>query len=285
MRGSILDGRAIAAELRAQLAERAAAFATKWGRAPGLEVVLVGDDPASHLYVRNKQKAAMAVGIRSAVHRLPPSTTLEALLAKVSALNADPTVDGILVQLPLPDHLDPHRVLDAIDPAKDVDGLHPTNAGLLWSDREGLRPCTPLGCIYLLDRIGARLEGARALVVGRSRLVGKPIAAMLLARHATVTVAHSRTRDLEARVREAEIVVAAAGKAELIRGSWIREGAIVIDVGINRREDGSLVGDVEFESARERAAWITPVPGGVGPMTIAMLLSNTLDAAERRTRA
>lgn len=284
MTARIIDGKAIAAEVRAKVAARARAFAAARGRAPRLEVVLVGDDPASHIYVRNKERAAAGAGIRGSVHRMPADTSQEALIEKVRALSEDPTVDGILVQLPLPKHLDPQPVIDAIDPGKDVDGLHPTNAGLLWSDREALQPCTPRGCLYLLDAIGAKFEGARAIVIGRSMLVGKPIAAMLLARNATVTLAHSRTRDLEAQVREAEIVVAAVGRAELVRGAWIREGAIVLDVGINRREDGTLVGDVELETARERAAWITPVPGGVGPMTIAMLLLNTVEAAERRAR-
>jgi methylenetetrahydrofolate dehydrogenase (NADP+)/methenyltetrahydrofolate cyclohydrolase len=282
MSAKVIDGKAIAAEVRGEVAAKVKAFADRRGRAPGLEVVLVGDDPASHVYVRNKEKAATEVGMRGAVHRMAADTTQEALLAKVRALNADPTVDGILVQLPLPKHLDPQSVIDALDPGKDVDGLTMTNAGLLWNDRPGLRPCTPAGCMRLLEVAGAKLEGARAIVVGRSALVGKPIAAMLLAKHATVTLAHSRTRDLEVRVKEQDVVIAAVGKAELVRGSWVKDGAIVIDVGINRREDGKLVGDVEYAAAAERASWITPVPGGVGPMTIAMLLSNTVDAAERR---
>jgi methylenetetrahydrofolate dehydrogenase (NADP+) / methenyltetrahydrofolate cyclohydrolase len=278
----IIDGKAIAAEVKAEVAQRVSAFVAAHGRAPGLDVVLVGDDPASQVYVGSKEKQAGAIGIRGAVHRLPADTTQEALEAQLRALNAAADVDGILVQLPLPRHLDAQRVLDLLDPAKDVDGLTPISAGLLWSDRPGLKPCTPWGCMRLLAHTGVSLEGARAVVIGRSALVGKPIAAMLLARNATVTLAHSRTKDLAERVREADIVVAAVGKAELVRGDWIREGAVVIDVGINRNAAGKLIGDVEYAAAAERASWITPVPGGVGPMTIAMLLSNTVDAAERR---
>ena len=282
MTARILDGKAIAADVKAEVAARVKAFTEKHGRGPGLDVVLVGDDPASQVYVGSKEKQAHTVGIRGAVHRMPTETTQSELLDKVRALNADPTVDGILVQLPLPKHLDPQAVIDVLDPAKDVDGLTPISAGLLWSDRAGLRPCTPWGCMRLLDHAQVKLEGARAIVIGRSALVGKPIAAMLLARHATVTLAHSRTQDLPTRVREHDIVVAAVGKSELVRGDWIKEGAVVLDVGINRTPEGKLVGDVEYAAAAERASWITPVPGGVGPMTIAMLLSNTVDAAERR---
>lgn len=285
MRASVIDGKAVAAEVKAEVAARVRAFVESHGRAPGLEVVLVGDDPASHVYVASKEKQASAVGIRGGVHRLAADTSEHALLEVVAGLNDRDDVDGILVQLPLPRHLDAAAVIDVLDPAKDVDGLTAISTGLLWSERSGLRPCTPWGCMRLLDRTGIPLEGARAVVVGRSALVGKPIAAMLLARHATVTVAHSRTRDLEGLVREADVVVAAVGRPEMIRGSWIADGAVVIDVGINRRPDGSLVGDVEFAAAAERASWITPVPGGVGPMTIAMLLSNTVDAAERRARS
>jgi methylenetetrahydrofolate dehydrogenase (NADP+) / methenyltetrahydrofolate cyclohydrolase len=282
MSGAIIDGTAIAAKVRDEVAVRVAAFVAKHGRAPGLHVVLVGEDPASQVYVASKEKTAHRVGIAGAVHRLPASATQAELLAKVRQLNDASDVDGILVQLPLPTHLDATSVLDALDPAKDVDGLTAYNAGLLWSDRAGLRPCTPWGCMRLLDEVGAKLEGARAVVIGRSALVGKPIAAMLLARNATVTIAHSRTRDLPARVLAADLVVAAVGKPEMVRGEWIKPGAIVLDVGINRLPDGRLVGDVQFEAARERASHITPVPKGVGPMTIAMLLSNTVDAAERR---
>ncbi|MDQ3033156.1 MAG: bifunctional methylenetetrahydrofolate dehydrogenase/methenyltetrahydrofolate cyclohydrolase FolD [Myxococcota bacterium] len=282
MRAKRIDGKAIAAEVKAEVAERVKAFVAAHGRAPGLEVVLVGDDPASQVYVGSKEKQAAGVGIRGAVHRMAADTTQDALLAMVRRLNDDPSVDGILVQLPLPKHLDAQAVVDVLDPAKDVDGLTPIGTGLLWSDRPGLRPCTPWGCMRMLEHTGISLEGARAIVIGRSALVGKPIAAMLLAKNATVTMAHSRTRDLAARVREADVVIAAVGKPELVRGDWIREGAVVLDVGINRNAEGKLIGDVEFDAASERAAWITPVPGGVGPMTIAMLLSNTVDAAERR---
>lgn len=278
----IIDGKAVAAKVRDEVKAGAAAFAARAGRPPRLDVVLVGDDPASHVYVRNKEKAAHEVGFAGGVHRLPAATTQLDLLAKVRALSDAHDVDGILVQLPLPAHLDALAVIDALDPRKDVDGLHPVNAGLLWVGRKGLRPCTPLGSMRLLDETGVKLDGARAIVVGRSNLVGKPIAAMLLERNATVTLAHSRTSELAARVAEAEVVIAAVGRAELIRGDWIRPDAVVIDVGINRGSDGKLVGDVEFAAAAARARAITPVPGGVGPMTIAMLLANTLAAAEAR---
>jgi len=278
----IIDGKAVAAKVRDEVKAGAAAFAARAGRPPRLDVVLVGDDPASHVYVRNKEKAAHEVGFAGGVHRLPAATTQLDLLAKVRTLSDAHDVDGILVQLPLPAHLDALAVIDALDPRKDVDGLHPVNAGLLWVGRKGLRPCTPLGSMRLLDETGVKLDGARAIVVGRSNLVGKPIAAMLLERNATVTLAHSRTSDLAARVAEAEVVIAAVGRAELIRGDWIRPDAVVIDVGINRGSDGKLVGDVEFAAAAARARAITPVPGGVGPMTIAMLLANTLAAAEAR---
>jgi methylenetetrahydrofolate dehydrogenase (NADP+)/methenyltetrahydrofolate cyclohydrolase len=284
MGARIIDGKAIAEAVRAEVKTRAEAFVAKSGRAPGLDVILVGDDPASHVYVRNKETAAAKAGLRGAVHRMPADTSQSTLLAKVRELNAAHEVDGILVQLPVPKHIDPLAVVDALDPGKDVDGLTPHNAGLLWVGRRGLRPCTPAGSIRLLDEIGAKLEGARAIVIGRSNLVGKPIAAMLLERNATVVLAHSKTADLAARVREADIVIAAVGKAEMVRGDWIKDGAIVIDVGINRGADGKLVGDVQFAAAAERASAITPVPGGVGPMTIAMLLSNTVDAAEARVQ-
>ncbi len=282
MSARIIDGKAVAEGVRAEVKARAEAFRAAHGRAPGLDVVLVGDDPASHVYVRNKETAAAKAGLRGAVHRMPADTSQAALLAKVRELNDAPEVDGILVQLPVPKQIDPLAVVDALDPAKDVDGLTPHNAGLLWVGRKGLRPCTPAGSMRLLDEVGTKLEGSRAIVIGRSNLVGKPIAAMLLERNATVVLAHSRTSDLPARVREADVVIAAVGKAEMVRGEWIKEGAVVIDVGINRLPDGTLVGDVHFASARERASAITPVPGGVGPMTIAMLLSNAVDAAEAR---
>lgn len=289
MTAAILDGKSIAEKVRADVAERAAAFLDRTGRKPRLDVILVGDDPASHVYVRNKETAARQVGFAGTVHRLATSTSQAALLSKVRELDDEPEIDGILVQLPLPPHIDPMAVVDAIDPDKDVDGLTPTSTGKLWVGRAGLRPCTPLGCMRLLDEalaagLAPPLDGARAVVIGRSNLVGKPLAAMLLERHATVLLTHSKTRDLADRVREADIVVAAVGKASLVQGSWIRDGAVVIDVGINRTAEGKLVGDVDFEGARARARAITPVPGGVGPMTIAMLLANTIAAAEERAR-
>lgn len=278
----VLDGRAVAAEVRAEVAREAARFLEAHRRKPGLEVVLVGDDPASQVYVRNKERAAEKCGLRGAVHRLPASTPQAELLALIRNLNQDDAVDGILVQLPLPAGLDELRTTDTIDPAKDVDGLTPRSAGHLLSGRAGLRPCTPRGCMRLLAATGMELAGARAVVIGRSNLVGKPIAQMLLAEHCTVTMAHSRTQDLAGEVGRADIVVAAVGRPKLIQGEWIKEGAVVLDVGINRMEDGSLCGDVDYEGASRRAGWITPVPGGVGPMTIAMLLANTVEAAFAR---
>ena len=280
----LIDGKALAKEVRAEVKTRAEAFAAKHGRAPGLHVVLVGEDPGSQVYVRNKERAASKVGIAGKVHRLPAETPEADLLALIRELNGAPDIDGILVQLPLPDPMHDQAIVDAIDPSKDVDGLHPFNAGLLVVGRKGLRPCTPSGCMRMLEHVGCDPKGKRALVLGRSRLVGKPIAFMLLEKHATVTIAHSRTENLADRVREADIVIAAVGRPNLVKGDWVKEGAVVIDVGINRLEDGSLMGDVDFEGASKRASHITPVPGGVGPMTIAMLLSNTVDAAEARER-
>jgi methylenetetrahydrofolate dehydrogenase (NADP+)/methenyltetrahydrofolate cyclohydrolase len=282
MKARIIDGKAIAQKVREEVKAEVARFAAQHGRSPGLDVVLVGDDPASVVYTRNKEKAAVEVGIRGRLHRLPAGTSEAELLALVASLSGDDAVDGILVQLPLPKHLREERVLDAVDPRKDVDGLLPLNAGLLATNRPGLVPCTPRGCMRLLKESGAVLQGARAVVVGRSILVGKPVAQLLLAEHATVTMAHSRTRDLAALCREADVLVAAVGKARMIEGSWIKEGATVIDVGINRTPDGKLVGDVDYEPAAERAGAITPVPGGVGPMTIACLLENTVIAARAR---
>lgn len=278
----LIDGKALAQEVRAEVKARAEAFRATHNRAPGLHVVLVGDDPASQVYVRNKERAAAKAGIDGQVHRLPAETDQGDLLALIFELNADDKIDGILVQLPLPAHLDDQTIVDAIDPAKDVDGLHPFNAGLLVVGRPGLRPCTPSGCMRMLTHVGCDPKGKRALVLGRSTLVGKPIAMMLLEKHATVTIAHSRTENLADRVRESDIVVAAVGRPNLVRGEWVKEGAVVIDVGINRLDDGTLTGDVDFEGAKARASFITPVPGGVGPMTIAMLLSNTIDAAHAR---
>lgn len=281
MPAQILDGKLIAERVRSEVKARAEAFEKRAGRKPGLEVVLVGDDPASHVYVNSKEKMSGQVGLRGLAHRLPADTSQADLLAKVAQLNADPAVDGILVQLPLPKGLDSQAVVHAIDPRKDVDGLHPVNAGLLATGGVGLRPCTPSGCMRLLAETGIDLTGKRAIVIGRSNLVGKPIAFMLLEKNCTVTLAHSKTVDLDQRVAENDIVIAAVGVPELVKGSWIKPGAVVIDVGMNRLPDKRLVGDVEFASAKERASWITPVPGGVGPMTIAMLMQNTVEAAER----
>lgn len=280
--GAILDGKALAKKVRAEVRVGAEAFAAERGRAPRLEVVLVGEDPASQVYVGAKERAASKVGIAGAVRRYPADMREEELVSVVEELNHNPEVDGILVQLPLPGRMNPRRVLEAIDPQKDVDGLHEVNVGRLALGLDGLFPCTPSGCMRLLEEAGINLSGAEAVVVGRSDLVGKPIAQMLLRQGATVTICHSRTRDLEAHVAAADIVVAAAGVTELIKGAWIKPGATAIDVGINRQPDGTLVGDIEFGPAFERAAWITPVPGGVGPMTIAMLLQNTVTAARRR---
>jgi methylenetetrahydrofolate dehydrogenase (NADP+)/methenyltetrahydrofolate cyclohydrolase len=286
----ILDGKGLAEALRAEVRVGVDAFRARHGRSPGLDVVLVGQNPASVLYTRNKEKASNQVGMRGKLHVLGDSIGEGELLALVGALNADPEVDGILVQLPLPRAIDAQRVLDQIDPRKDVDGFHPVNAGLLALGRAGaLPPCTPAGCMRLLALSGANLDGAQAVVVGRSNIVGKPMAALLLAANATVTIAHSRTRDLPAVCRQADVLVAAVGKAEMIRGDWIKSGAVVIDVGQNAllQPDGKtkLVGDVAFDEAKEVAGAITPVPGGVGPMTIAVLLANTLEAARRRSEA
>jgi len=278
----ILDGKAVAAKERVRSAARAADFISKYGRAPGLAVVKVGEDPASAVYVRNKRKACEECGIASFAHDLPVTTTREELMKLIQALNADDRVDGILLQLPLPKGLDSTEIMDTIDPAKDVDGFHPTNTGLLAQKRPGLRPCTPWGVIRLAQEYKLDLVGLRACVVGASNIVGRPMALELLLARSTVTVCHTGTRDLRGEVERADLVVAAVGKAAYVSGEWIREGAIVFDVGINRGADGKLCGDVEFAAAAQRAAWITPVPGGVGPMTIAMLLSNTVDAALAR---
>lgn len=282
-----IDGRAFAARLRERVAAAVPAFAAAVGRAPGLAVVLVGEDPASAVYVRSKGRATTEAGMASFEHRLPDSVSQEELLALVESLNEDDAVDGILVQLPLPAGIDDKAVIGALDPAKDVDGFTPVNAGRLAIGEEGLVPCTPLGCLMLIkDRLGD-LAGLEAVVIGRSNIVGKPMAQLLLAENCTVTLAHSRTRDLAGVVRRADIVVAAVGRPEMVRGDWLKPGAIVIDVGINRiagDEGGKdrLVGDVDFAGASEVAGAITPVPGGVGPMTIAVLLRNTLVAAHAR---
>jgi methylenetetrahydrofolate dehydrogenase (NADP+)/methenyltetrahydrofolate cyclohydrolase len=278
----ILDGKALAAVVRAEVKEQVAALLAS-GVTPGLAVVLVGEDPASQIYVRNKTRAGQEVGIAVFDHKLPKDTTEAALITLLQQLSADPKVHGVLVQLPLPAPLSAPRILEALDPAKDVDGLLTQNVGLLWLGRPHLVPCTPLGVMRLLKEAGTPLAGAKAVVVGRSNLVGRPIAGLLLAADATVTICHSRTRDLPQQVAAADIVIAALGRPESIRGEWIRPGATVIDVGINRLADGKIVGDVEFAVARHRAGAITPVPGGVGPLTIAMLLSNTAQAARTQS--
>ena len=287
MTAATIDGKAFAASLRARIAEYAATFEQSAGRQAGLAVVLVGDDPASRVYVASKGRACIECGMASFEHRLPADTTQEALLALVSSLNADPLVDGILVQLPLPGHLDEQAVVEAINPDKDVDGLTPLSTGRLALGLPGLVPCTPLGSLMLLkDQLGS-LSGLNAVVIGRSILVGKPMAQLLLAESCTITIAHSRTKDLPDVVRRADIVVAAVGRPEMVRGDWIKPGAVVIDVGINRlppeegQAKGRLVGDVAFAEAVAVAAAVTPVPGGVGPMTIAVLLRNALVAAHR----
>ncbi|MBD3848064.1 bifunctional methylenetetrahydrofolate dehydrogenase/methenyltetrahydrofolate cyclohydrolase FolD [Bosea sp. SSUT16] len=278
----IIDGKAVAAELRAGIAREVAALKAERGLVPGLHVVLVGEDPASKVYVASKEKLAVEVGMNSVAHRLPADTTEAQLLAKLAELNADDSVDGILVQLPLPKHIDTGRIIDAIDPAKDVDGLHPINAGLLAGGKNGLVPCTPLGSMLLLKQALPSLSGLEAVVIGRSELVGRPVAQLLLQADCTVTIAHSRTRDLPAVVKRADIVIAAVGRPRMVKGDWIKPGATVIDVGINRLPDGKLTGDVDFAEAVEVAGAITPVPGGVGPMTIACLLKNTLTAFHAR---
>ena len=281
MIAQLIDGTAISAKLRAEVAVSATALRGR-GIAPCLAVVLVGDDPASAVYVRAKTKAAREANVDVRDHKLPAGTTQAELMALVAQLNADREVDGILVQLPLPGGLDADAVIRALDPAKDVDGLHPTNLGLLAQGRPVFSPCTPKGCMRLLREVGAELTGARAVVIGRSVLVGKPISLLLANANATVTMCHSKTKDLPGEVRRADIVIAAVGRPEMVRGDWIADGAIVLDVGINRTAEGKIVGDVAFTEAAQRARAITPVPRGVGPMTIACLLENTVEAATRR---
>jgi methylenetetrahydrofolate dehydrogenase (NADP+)/methenyltetrahydrofolate cyclohydrolase len=282
----LIDGKAAAAGLRAAVAKAVVEIKARHGFQPGLAAVLVGENPASEVYVRSKGKASTEAGLESFEHRLPATTGEAELLKLVARLNADPAVDGILVQLPLPKQIDPQRVIDAIDPAKDVDGFHAANVGRLWSGGKALVPCTPYGCLLLLRQTLGGLAGAHAAVLGRSNIVGKPMAALLLAESCTVTIAHSKSRDLPAIARQADILVAAVGKPEMIKGDWIKPGATVIDVGINRIATpdgkGRLVGDVAFAEACQVAGAITPVPGGVGPMTIACLLRNTLLASCRR---
>ena len=281
--GNIIDGKQFAAGMRKKLANRVESLKSDHQLTPGLAVVLVGEDPASQVYVRNKGKQAVAAGIQSFEHRLPADTPESTLLELVDGLNRDPAIHGILVQLPLPDHIQAKTVLRAVDPNKDVDGFHPLNVGGLVVGEDVLVPCTPLGCLLLLKAHAGDLSGQRAMVLGRSNIVGKPMASLLLREHCTVTIAHSRTRDLRAECLRADILVAAVGRPEMVKGDWINPGATVIDVGINRIETGDgktrLVGDVDFAEASRRAKWITPVPGGVGPMTIACLLHNTVKAA------
>ena len=280
MSQNILEGIGLGATVT-EVGRAAGAAGVAGGRpAPGLAVVLVGENAASQVYVRNKRKTTEGVGMRSFAHDFPADVPEAELLALIDRLNADPTVSGILVQLPLPAHIDPERVTERIDPRKDVDGFHPYNVGRLVLKRPTLRPCTPYGCMKLLEATGEPLAGKHAVVIGQSNIVGRPMALELLMARCTVTVCHSATRDLPGIVRQGDVVVAGVGKANFVPGDWVKQGAIVIDVGINRMPDGKLCGDVDFDGAKERASWITPVPGGVGPMTIAMLLSNTLRAAE-----
>ncbi|MGE5336924.1 MAG: bifunctional methylenetetrahydrofolate dehydrogenase/methenyltetrahydrofolate cyclohydrolase FolD [Gemmatimonadota bacterium] len=280
MAAQIIDGKALAARLRAELKPRVAALAAR-GLQPGLAVILVGDDPASAIYVRNKIRACEEVGIRSVFDHLPADTTEPALLDRVARLNADPAVHGILVQLPLPRHLDAQKILDTIAFDKDVDGLHPTNAGLTLMGHPHFRSCTPYGVMKMLESTGARLEGSHAVVLGRSNMVGKPMAMLLLAANATVTIAHSKTRDLGSITRQADVLIAAVGKRNLVTADMVKPGAVVIDVGTNKTPEGKLAGDVDFDAVKEVAGFVSPVPGGVGPMTITMLLVNTVEAAER----
>lgn len=277
----IIDGKALAGQIREEIGQQTQALIAR-GVTPGLAVVLVGEDPASRVYVTMKEKACAAAGIYSVEHKLAATTSEQELLTLVERLNQDPRIDGILVQLPLPDQIDEAKILEAISPAKDVDGFHPYNVGRLVTGNALFKPCTPYGVMVMLQRTGVDLTGKNVVVVGRSNIVGKPVALMCLAEHATVTICHSRTQDLAAKVAAADVVIAAVGRPEMIKGDWIKPGAVVIDVGVNRVGDKKLVGDVAYAAAAERASCITPVPGGVGPMTIAMLLQNTLESAKRR---
>jgi methylenetetrahydrofolate dehydrogenase (NADP+)/methenyltetrahydrofolate cyclohydrolase len=279
----IIDGKAIAARMRQQIALDVAQLKAA-GTTPGLAVVLVGDDPASRVYVSMKEKACAEAGIYSDEHKLPAETTEAQLLALIDELNRNERIDGILVQLPLPKHIDESKVLEAISPKKDVDGFHPYNVGRLVTGNPLFQPCTPYGVMKMLEHAGVELAGKEVVVVGRSNIVGKPVALMCLAQHATVTLCHSRTKNLPEQVRRADVLIAAVGRPEMIKGEWIKQGAVVIDVGVNRVGEKKLVGDVEFEAAKERASAITPVPGGVGPMTITMLLYNTVESAKRRAQ-
>ncbi|MEG0820430.1 MAG: bifunctional methylenetetrahydrofolate dehydrogenase/methenyltetrahydrofolate cyclohydrolase FolD [Burkholderiaceae bacterium] len=281
MSAKMIDGKALAASVRESLKPRIEQLADL-GHRPGLAVILVGDNPASAVYVRNKVKACEDAGIRSVLERLPASTTEAELLARIESLNADPAIHGILVQLPLPQQIDEHKVIETIAPDKDVDGFHVSNAGLLMTGTPHFRPCTPYGVMKMFESIGYSLAGKHAVVIGRSNIVGKPMAMLLLAENATVTIAHSRTTDLAAMTRQADVIVAAVGRRNLLTADMVKPGAVVIDVGMNKDEAGKLCGDVDTAGVSEVAGWITPVPGGVGPMTIAMLLVNTVESAERR---
>ncbi len=284
MPAQLIDGKALAQEIRQGIAQDIEALVGQTGVRPGLAVVLVGDDPASAVYVRNKKKACDTAGLYVDDHTLPATTTQEELLKLINQLNADPKIHGILVQLPLPSQIDSQTVLNAVLPEKDADGFHPYNIGRLVAGDPLFVPCTPKGVIRMIESTGQTIEGKRAVVLGRSNIVGKPVAMLLMHRHATVTICHSRTQDLPGMCREADILVAAIGKAQFVKADMVKPGAVVIDVGINRLGDGRLVGDVDFEPVKERAGWLSPVPGGVGPMTIAMLLANTLEAAKRVVR-
>lgn len=280
MTAQLIDGNALSKTLRAQVGERALALRER-GVTPGLAVILVGDDPASQVYVRNKVRACHEAGLHSVLEQYPASLSEAELLARVAALNADASIHGILVQLPLPAHIDAQRVIEAISPAKDVDGFHVASAGALLTGLPGFLPCTPYGCMKMIESIGYELRGKHAVVIGRSNIVGKPMALLLLQKSATVTICHSATANLGALTRQADVIVAAVGKRNVLTADMVKPGAVVIDVGMNRNDEGKLCGDVDFLGVREVAGWITPVPGGVGPMTITMLLVNTLEAAER----
>jgi methylenetetrahydrofolate dehydrogenase (NADP+)/methenyltetrahydrofolate cyclohydrolase len=284
MTAQLIDGNALSRQLRTQVAERAQALKAK-GITPGLAVVLVGDNPASQVYVRNKVKACEDSGLHSVLEKYEADMTEAALLARVDALNNDPSIHGILVQLPLPQHIDAQKVIEAISPAKDVDGFHIASAGALMTGMPGFWPCTPYGCMKMLESIQYDLRGKHAVVIGRSNIVGKPMALMLLQKNATVTVCHSATTDLKGQTLQADVIVAAVGKRNVLTADMVKPGAVVIDVGMNRNDEGKLCGDVDFDGVKEVAGWITPVPGGVGPMTITMLLVNTLEAAERTTES
>lgn len=280
MTAQLIDGNALSRQLRADVAQRAAALKSR-GVTPGLAVVLVGDNPASQVYVRNKVKACEDSGLHSVLEKYDADMTEAALLARVDALNNDPAIHGILVQLPLPKHIDAQKVIEAISPAKDVDGFHIASAGALMTGMPGFWPCTPYGCMKMLESIGYSLKGKHAVVIGRSNIVGKPMALMLLGQNATVTICHSATQDLKTQTLQADVIVAAVGKRNVLTADMVKPGAVVIDVGMNRNDEGKLCGDVDFDGVKEVAGWITPVPGGVGPMTITMLLVNTIEAAER----